>query len=235
MRPKRACGRVLAGRIALPDRLCRRLAALIAALLVPAVAAAGRDARFRVEVALLAHEAHTAAVGRPPARLLARIRSDLGVLGFEARSYCDRAGCATAPIKTRIAIARKALGRGAMQTVWREMRVLHHRFPVDFRGMLPLRPTGPRWREGAFLYKRLCATCHAAAGPGSPVPNLFALARRESPADLVVEILAGVRGTRATGYANPLSRRQIASLADYLVAPRGTPRADAGPQRALGE
>ena len=221
MRPRRACGRAPADRIALRDRVGPRLAGLIAAWLVPTLVAAGQASRFRLETALLAHEARSAAMSRPSVRLLARIRSDLGVLGFEARSYCDRTGCAAAPIKIRIAIARKALGRGAMPTVWHEMRILRRRFPIDFHALLPLRSTGPRWREGAYLYGRLCATCHAAAGPGSPVPNLFVLARHESAADLIVEILRGVRGTRATGYANPLSRRQVAGLADYLTAPRG--------------
>ncbi len=99
---------------------------------------------------------------------------------------------------------------------------------MDFRGLLPLSTGGRRWREGRFLYSRLCATCHAAAGPGSPVPDLFALARKERPADLIVEIQAGVRGTRAIGYANPLSSREVAAIAGYLAAPHrgagpGTP------------
>ncbi len=205
---------------------------LFAAVLAPALAHADRAMRFRVEVALLAHETRQATLGPPSARLFARIRSDLGVLGFEARSYCVRAGCDVGPIKARIGIARKALRRKAMATAWSEMRALRRRFPVELRGLLPLRPYGRRWREGRFLYARLCASCHAAAGPDSPVPNLFALARHERPADLVVEILAGVRGTRAVGYANPLSGREVAALADYLTAPAVMQGASRGPKGA---
>ena len=205
---------------------------LLAAALAPVLAHADRAMRFRVEVALLAHETHQAILGPASARLFARIRSDLGVLGFEARSYCASAGCDVGPIKARIGIARTALRRKAMATVWSEMRALRRRFPVDLRGLLPLRPYGRRWRAGRFLYAHLCATCHAAAGPESPVPNLFALARHERPADLIVEILAGVRGTRAVGYANPLSGRQVAALADYLTAPAGDAGGIQGPEGA---
>jgi mono/diheme cytochrome c family protein len=205
---------------------------MLAAVLAPVLAHADRSLRFRLEVALLAHETHQAVRGRASARLLARIHSDLGVLGFEARSYCARAGCDVGPIKARIGVARKALRRKAMPAVWSEMRALRRRFPVDLRGILPLHPQGYRWREGRFLYTHLCATCHAAAGPGSPIPNLFTLAHREKPADLIVEILAGVRGTRAVGYANPLSGRQVASLADYLTAPTAMPAASRGPEGA---
>ncbi|AWP24056.1 hypothetical protein C4901_12580 [Acidiferrobacter sp. SPIII_3] len=209
-------------------RVQRLRLVMLAAVLVPILAHADRGMRLRVEVALLAHETHQAVRGPVSARLLARIHSDLGVLGFEARSYCARAGCDVGPIKARIRVARKALRRKAMPAVWSEMRALRRRFPVDLRGILPLRPRGHRWREGRFLYTHLCATCHAAAGPGSPVPDLFTLAHQEKPADLIVEILAGVRGTRAVGYANPLSGRQVAGLADYLTAPTGMPATSRG-------
>lgn len=214
-----------------PGHVRRLRMVLLAIVLAPVLAHADRAMRFRVEVALLAHETHQAVLGPTSTRLFARIRSDLGVLGFEARSYCASAGCDIGPIKARIGIARKALRRKAMATVWSEMRALRRRFPVDLRGLLPLRPYGRRWREGRFLYAHLCATCHAAAGPKSPIPNLFVLARHERPADLVVEILAGVRGTRAVGYADPLSGRQVAALADYLTAPV-RPGASGGPGRA---
>lgn len=203
----------------------------LAVVLVPLLANADRDMRFRLEVALLTHEAHQAAAGHASARLIARIQSDLGVLGFEARSYCAKALCRAGPIKARIEAARKALGRRAMPVVWRQMQILRRQFPVDLRGILPLRPRGRRWREGRFLYTRLCATCHAATGPGSPIPDLFVLAHRESPADLIVEILAGVRGTRAIGYANPLSDHEVAGLADYLTAPRAMAAARTSPGR----
>ena len=173
---------------------------------------------FRLEVALLAQEAHRAAVGDRSPRLGARILSDLGILGFEARSYCEQAACALAPIKARIKRAQRALKGGAVDVVWREMHALAAAYPFDFRGLVPRRSGARRLREGAFLYAHLCADCHAAPGAGNPAPDLFALARREGAADLVVDILAGVRGTRDRAYADPLNDRQAASLAAYLLA-----------------
>ncbi len=193
-----------------------------------------RGTGFRLEVALLAQETHRAQAGDRSPRLVARIRSDLGVLGFEARSYCERAGCATAPIKTRIRRARTALRGGAMRIVGHEMRALAVAYPFDLRGLVPRRLSARRIREGRFLYAHLCAACHAAPGAGNPAPDLFALARHEGAAGLVVDIEAGVRGTRARAYENPLNDRQVASLAAYLLAPGSRPDPSLRPRGGRG-
>ncbi len=190
---------------------------MLCALFGPPVALA-HGAGFRLEVALLAQEAHRAVAGAGSPRLAARIQSDLGVLGFEARSYCERAGCALAPIKARIERARRALKGGAMDRVWREMRALRIAYPFDLTGLVPRRASARRLREGAFLYTHLCAACHAMSGAGNPAPDLFVWAGREGAADLAVDILAGVRGRRARAYADPLSDRQVAALVAYLRA-----------------
>ncbi|MHB1513838.1 MAG: c-type cytochrome [Acidiferrobacter sp.] len=201
-----------------PTQGARRRILLVLCVLLGQPITVALGASFRLEVALLAQEAHRAYAGARSPRLAARIQSDLGVLGFEARSYCERAGCALAPIKARIERARRALKGGAIDIVWHEMRALHRAYPVDLRGLVPRHPSALRLREGAFLYAHLCAACHATPGAGNPAPDLFALAQSEEAADLAVDILAGVRGRRARAYTDPLSHRQVAALVAYLRA-----------------
>ncbi len=219
-----------------PTQGVRRRILLVLCVLLGQPIPIALGAGFRLEVALLAQEAQRAYVGAKSPRLAARIQSDLGVLGFEARSYCERAGCAPASIKARIERARRALKSGAINIVWREMHALRVAYPFDLRGLVPRHSSARRLREGAFLYTRLCAACHVTPGAGNPAPDLFALARREGAADLAVDILAGVRGTRERAYADPLSDRQVAALVAYLRArASGQGRAHRPPEGHAGD
>jgi len=200
------------------SRLYGWIAAALVMLLGPGrVWATGRGERFRVEVALLAHEARRASSAYLSPQLRARMQSSLGVLGFLARSYCDERGRSAETLELRIHTIKNAFRAQRYAALAVELRSLAHQYPVDFHGILPLRLTPMRFRTGRFLYTRLCASCHIAGGQNGPIPNLFAMAHGDSPASLVVELIAGVRGTRATALANPLTSEQIASLAVYFL------------------
>ncbi|MHB8252580.1 MAG: c-type cytochrome [Acidiferrobacter sp.] len=201
------------------DKRWYQRAAFVLMALVPLHAwAMGRSARLRVDIALLAHEARLASIGRMTAKRQVRMQSDLGILGFLARSYYGQQGRSSKVVCSRIRILKRAFRDRNYGLLARGLQTLAHRYPVDFYGILPLRPTPIRFVTGQFLYKRLCADCHMSGTQNGPIPDLFVMARADSPATLVVEILAGVRGTRATAFANPLTSEQIASLAVYLSA-----------------
>jgi len=208
------------GKVTAKGNLRWRFGAPMAALIVmlaPGLAwAGGRSARFRIETALLVQEITQLTRGDRAPRLKERIQSDLGVLAFEARSYAEeqRAGHRKALLEVRA--AKRAFVEHDYVRLLGVMRGLHHTYPVHFHGILPLSPTHARMAYGRFLYQNLCATCHIAGVSNTPVPDLFSMARTQSPADLVVQIMSGVRGTRAVAFANPLTYGQIASLASFL-------------------
>ena len=204
-----------------------RIVAALIVILVPArVWATGRSERFRVELALLAHEARRASVVPLSAQRRAHMQSSLGVLSFLARSYCGEQRRSAQAVVARIHVLQNAFRARRYAALARALQALAHRYPVDFRGILPLRPTPMRLGTGRYLYRHLCASCHIAGGNNQFIPNLFAMARADSPATLLVEIMAGVRGTPATALVNPLTSEQVASLATYfLYRGPGAPRA----------
>ncbi|HUW98285.1 MAG TPA: cytochrome c [Acidiferrobacter sp.] len=192
--------------------------AIVLVMLLPARAwATGRSERFRVELALLAHEAKQARVAYLSPHMRAHMRSSLGVLPFLARAYCDEQGQSPTALESRIAVIKKAFRAQRYAQLARDLRRLAHQYPVDFYGILPLRPTPMRLMTGRLLYRRLCRSCHIAGQQNGPIPSLFAMAHGDSQASLVVEIMAGVRGTRATALADPLTSEQVASLATYFL------------------
>lgn len=99
--------------------------------------------------------------------------------------------------------------------------------------------------NGAQLYDGYCASCHQAGGEGSfdgGLPSLFhnSATGRAHADNLVLAILQGIRWTDASGvhmpgFAQRLSDRQVATLANYLTQHYGNPAAkiDAAQVRML--
>lgn len=193
------------------------LVALI--LLAPVNARAGRSARFRVALAVLAHRAAQAARRAPSSRQRARLQSGLGLIGFLARAYCARWRCPGRRLDRVFHALRPLWVAHQYPQLAARLAALSARYPVNMAGLLPLPQDPGRWARGRFLYRQLCASCHMAGTTGGLVPNLFAMARDDGPRLLIIRILGGVRGTTATALANPLTRAQIASLALYLTHP----------------
>lgn len=175
--------------------------------------------RFRVALAVLAHRAAQAAKRPLSRRQQARLRSGLGLIGFLARASCARGRGRSGRLDATFAALRPLWSAHQYGPLAARLAALSARYPVPMAGLLPLPHEPARWIRGRFLYRQLCASCHVAATPAGPIPNLFAMARHDGPRLLMIRILGGVRGTRATALANPLSRAQIASLALYLTNP----------------
>ncbi|MHB1567255.1 MAG: c-type cytochrome [Acidiferrobacter sp.] len=192
---------------------------MVITLLPPMTAHAGRTTRFRVALAVLARRAAQAAKRPPSRRQQARLRSGLGLIGFLARASCARRRGRSGRRDAAFAALRPLWAAHQYRSLAMRLAALSARYPVNMAGLWPLPRDPARWARGRFLYRQLCASCHVAATPAGPIPNLFAMAQHDGPRLLMIRILGGVRGTRATALANPLSRAQIASLALYLTHP----------------
>ncbi len=204
---------------------CRRAALALLMLLCmswrPPRAHAGGTG-FRVALAVLAHRADAARRHPPTVRQQAKLRGALGLIGYLGRAYCARRSCRGRRLDRTFRVLRPLLAARRYGLLAARLETLAARYPVPLADLWP-RSHRVRWQRGRFLYDHLCAGCHAGARPRGLTPDLFAMARRDGPRLLMIRILAGVRGTRRTALANPLTRAQIGSLALYLTAPAGPP------------
>jgi len=87
-------------------------------------------------------------------------------------------------------------------------RVLRRAFIVALLGGIAATPAGAEGPDGAALFQRTCATCHASPAADSRAPSLSALQPRtpESIIDVLVTGAMRVQGSRLSG----AERRAIA-------------------------
>ena len=151
-------------------------------------------------------------------RLRAKIFSALGTLGLLAREYLEEQREVNPSLLAAVRSLQKEFRSGELRAFAAGLGRLARKYPVDTRGILPLRDAPRQLGAGRQLYQRLCMACHAYPDPRSPAPapDLFAMARSLSPVEFVARLIGGVRGTPATTLVNPLTNQDIASLAAYL-------------------
>ncbi|MDA8390915.1 MAG: hypothetical protein M0Z76_09345 [Gammaproteobacteria bacterium] len=202
---------------------CLPLGLLAITLCLSVPAHAGRSTRLRVDLAVLARRARQAARIPPSAAARAKLQSGVGLIGFLARAYAARGPGRADQRVGSLRTLRPLLAAHRYAQLAARLTALSHRYPVNMSGLLPLPSNRGRWQRGRFLYQRLCAVCHRAARPGGVIPDLFAMADKDGARMLIIRILGGVRGTRVTALANPLTHAQVASLALYLTTPHGPP------------
>lgn len=161
---------------------------------------------------------HTGITPAQRARLRAKIFSALGVIDLLAREHLQERRESDPRLLAQLRRLQSEYMHGERAAFAARLQGLTRRYPVDTRGILPLRDTPRQLDAGKQLYQRLCMACHAYPDPRSPAPapDLFAMARSLPPVELAARLIGGVRGTPATTLVNPLTDQDIASLAAYF-------------------
>ena len=175
----------------------------------PPVALAAELRVMAADAALLADPA-TPALRRDGLR--DRILGSLAYLDFQVRAARERQPDLPAPT-VRAAELRAALRNGELDAVRGKLLRLTTLYPFDPRPFLT--QANADVARARAIHAEHCAACHDAGdtAPARPAENLFALARRAPPDELIARLVIGVRGTPEIGLRNPLTEAEIAALA----------------------
>lgn len=200
------------------SRALLRLLLASCALAVPALAGpADPPVVLAAELRVMAADAALLADPATPAArrdgLRDRILGSLAFLDLQIRVARERQPDLPAPT-VRAAELRAALQRGELDAMRGKLLHLTALYPFDPR---PYRTeSGPDALAAArAIHAEHCAVCHDPGDTTSarPAENLFALARRIPPGELIARLVVGVRGTPEIGLRNPLNESEIAALA----------------------
>ena len=162
------------------------------------------------DAALLADPA-TPAIRRDGLR--DRILGSLAYLDFQIRAAREHRAGLPAPTLSAGDL-RAALGAGDLARLRAGLRALADIYPLDTAPYAAA--PGPQALAAArAIHGEHCAACHDAgeAASARPADNLFALARRIQPDEMLARLIVGVRGTPEIGLRNPLTETEIAALA----------------------
>lgn len=102
------------------------------------------------------------------------------------------------------------------------LQALRQRHPFDARPFLAVAPTPALTRRGAEIHRTVCAGCHDAPPsddallPAKRLPDQLASMSRE---EFAARLWLGVRGDKATAFANPFSERELAALIAWYATP----------------
>lgn len=103
------------------------------------------------------------------------------------------------------------------------LQALRQRHPFDAQPFLVVAPTPALTRLGAEIHRTVCAGCHDAPPqgdallPAKRLPDQLASMSRE---EFAARLWLGVRGDKATAFANPFSERELAALIAWYSTPR---------------
>ncbi len=222
-----------------PQRAARAVVAVaVAGALLGAVprtglaqSASARRLSVEFEIMLgnvhLLNDPHTGDLQRKGLR--ARLSSALSYLGITARRYLDERGVQDPHLLAQVGALRRAYAAGQMEAFRALLQSLVDRYPVDLRGILPLRVTPMRVRSGRRLYQHMCMACHAVSDPAQeyPAPDLFHWAHIMPRREFAARLMGGVVGNFYTSLENPLSDEQLASLFALFVTGKTTHSATA--------
>ncbi len=115
-----------------------------------------------------------------------------------------------------VAPLRASLQRQDWRAFLATLAPLTERHPFT-AGFLSIPATPQRVRAGAALHQEVCAACHAADWGDTLLPAKVLPAQLASMprAEFAARLWLGVRGTRATNYANPFTDEELAALMLY--------------------
>ncbi len=185
------------------------------------VGAAGPEhgRRLAAELTVMAGDARRLQLGRPgPQERQGLERRLAGALAALPLSLRRAGGDAGAVVELRVLHGRRDWkGFGAL------LQALRQRYPFDARPFLAVAPSDGLTRLGADIHRTVCAGCHDAPSPGDALlpakrlPDQLASMSRE---EFAARLWLGVRGDKATAFANPFSERELAALIVWYSTPR---------------
>lgn len=177
----------------------------------PVHAGGGQDRRLAAELAVLAGDVHRLRQERlrPLERrgLEQRLAGSLSSLPLSLR----RAGGDSTTVKE----LRRRLEQRDWPGLARGLQELRERHPFDARPLLANVSAGEASQTGAEIHRTTCAGCHDAPADIDallPAQRLPAQLKSMSREEFAARLWLGVRGDKATGYANPFSDRELAAL-----------------------